>query len=121
MHELAIATELVRQVVAIANEHRAACVEEIVVECGQMRQIVPEALELSFSVAAEGTVAQGARLCLIEEVIVAVCRQCQHQFTPQVGDFMCPQCGQADARIVAGDQIILKSVVCQTDGEAAGL
>ena len=120
MHEMAIATELIRQVVAIADEHGATHVDEIVIECGQMRQIVPEALELSSSLAAEGTVAQGARLCLIEEKIVAVCRQCQHQFRPQVSDFVCPQCGQADARIVSGSQIILKSVVCQTDDGAAG-
>jgi len=88
-------------------------VDEVVVECGLMRQIVPEALELSFSIAAEGTVAQGARLCVIEANIIAVCRHCQHPFEPQISNFVCPQCAEADTRIVSGDSVILKSVVCQ--------
>ena len=93
-------------------------IEEIEVHIGAMRQIVPEALEMGFRAAAEGTLAANARLNIIEEKIAAVCRGCETRFMPDIDNYLCPQCGQADARIVAGNDIILRSVVCQTPEEA---
>jgi len=115
MHEMAIAMQLVDQVVAVAEAHRVRSVEEVVVEAGAMRQIVPDALELAFSVVAEGTVAQGAQLRLIEVKSVARCRKCECEFAPELDNYVCPECGQADTRIVAGNDIILKTVTGSED------
>ena len=114
---MAIATELVQQVTAIAEEHEATRIEGIVVECGVMRQVVPEALQLSFSLLVEGTIAEGAQLRLVEKEISAVCGQCESPYQPKLDNFMCPECGAADSRIVSGNEIILKSVICQTEDE----
>jgi hydrogenase nickel incorporation protein HypA/HybF len=119
MHELPIAMEIVRQVVEVAGQHGAEAVEEVEVQIGVLRQIVPEALEMSFTAAGEGTIAAGARLNIIEERIVGVCRTCDCMYMPAVDNFLCPRCGQADARIIAGNDIILRSVVCRTPEEVA--
>lgn len=119
MHELPIAIEIVRQAVEVAGKHEADRIEEVEVQVGAMRQIVSEALEMSFAAASEGTLAEGARLRVIEEKVVAVCRYCECLFLPEPDNFMCPRCGRADARIVAGNDIILKSVVCHAATEAA--
>jgi hydrogenase nickel incorporation protein HypA/HybF len=114
MHEMSIAIQMLDQVTALAAEHAATRVAEIEVVAGAMRQVVPEALELAFAAAAQGTVAAGAELRIVEEPMRAACRDCGCAFAAEIDNYLCPQCGRANARIVAGNDIILKSVVCET-------
>jgi len=114
MHEMAIATELLEQVLRVAAEHHATRVDEVQVEVGVMRQIVPEALTMAFAAAAEGTIAAGATLHIHEERAVAVCCQCECMFLPEIDRFVCPQCNRADARIISGNDIVLTSMTCET-------
>ena len=118
MHEMSIATGMLRTVLEVAAEHGATRVEEVEVELGAMRLVVPEALETAWEVLVEGTPAAGSRLKMVEVPIRATCRQCGRAYEAEVGSFACPACGQADVEIVTGDDIILKSVICRTGEEA---
>ena len=118
MHEMAIATGLLRQVLAAAEAHDVECVEEVHVTCGVLRLVVPEALRAAFEVLSEGTVAAGARLEVTVEPAKARCRRCGEVFGAGVSQFTCPSCGQADVDIVGGDDIVLTSIVCR-DGQGA--
>ena len=126
MHEMAIAEMLMAQVQAVAAHDHAVKVEQVDVELGQLRQVVPEALELAFAVVSQSTVAGGAKLVLTEKNIVAHCRDCDLDFPAELGVLQCPQCKLTNVNIVDGDDIILRSVVCrqeqpegqdQTEGE----
>ena len=119
MHEMSIATELLREVLAAAAPHAPARVTEVEVAAGEMQQIVPEALEAAWQSLAAGTPAEGAVLHLTETPIEACCRACGRRFQPRLTDFACPCCGQADVDIVAGRDIILTSLTCQTEDEPA--
>ena len=111
---MSIAVSLVDQLLELARQQRACRIEEVELETGVLQQVVPEALELAFKVASEGTVADGATLKLVEVPAVAECRPCGHRFEPAIDDYRCPRCERADVRIVAGNDIVLKTVVCQT-------
>jgi len=115
MHEMAIAASLVEHVLEVARQQRAVRVDDVELEVGVLQQVVPESLELAFTAAIAGTLAEGARLKLMETPARAVCRPCAREFDAAVDDYRCPQCGQADVRIVGGHDIILKTVVCQTE------
>ncbi len=119
MHEMSIAVDIIDSVLDAVSEHEPSCVEEVEVQIGVMRQVVPEALEMAFRAASEGTVVEGARLIVKEERVVAVCRQCDCLYLPEDEIYACPECGQADARIVAGNDMVLRSVVCQTEEDTA--
>jgi hydrogenase nickel incorporation protein HypA/HybF len=114
MHEMSIAMEMVTQLVELAERHQASRIVQVEVVAGAMRGVVPEALDLAFAAASEGTPAEGAELCVVEEKLQVVCNDCGFEFAPEPVSFLCPQCRQADVRIVAGNDIILKSVVCDT-------
>ena len=116
---MAIATELLQQVLAVAAEHGAGRVEEVTVRCGVLRQVVPEALETAFTVIARGTPADGAALKTEEEAAEARCRPCGRLFECRVDDYLCPACGQADVEFVRGHQILLTSVVCREHNGAS--
>lgn len=115
MHELSIAMEIIRQVSEIARQHHAERVDEIEVQVGAMRLVQEEALQMSFQAAREGTPAANARLIVTEEAVAAVCNLCGGRFAPELDNFICPTCGEANVRVVAGNDIILKSLVCQTN------
>lgn len=115
MHELSIATELLRQLEALAVEHNVERIESVTVRAGVMRQVVPEALEMAFCVVTQGTCAEGATLTLERVPLAAQCRECGFRFAPEMGAFCCPRCRRADVDILEGDDIILVSVTCQQE------
>lgn len=117
MHEMTIATSLLEHVLEIANRQRADRIEEIEVEVGVLQQVVPESLELAFAAVAAGTVAEGATLRLVAVPVEASCRHCRKRFRGNLDDYLCPHCRQADVDILAGRDIILKTVVCRTEAE----
>ncbi len=119
MHEMAIASALMDQLLRIAAENRATRISEVEVRCGVMRQVAPDALQLAYEALSDGTPAAGARLTVVEEGLVARCRTCNRPFAAAVDSFLCPDCGRADVEIVAGDDIVLQSVVCETERQAA--
>ena len=106
------------QLLRIADEQHAERIVDVEVCCGVMQQVVPEAMQMAFEALSEGTPAAGATLKITEEAMVANCRGCGASFAPQIDDFTCPRCGVADAELVAGRDIVLRTIVCETEDEA---
>ena len=117
MHEMSIATGLIEQVLRIAEANNAVRVDEIDLEVGFMRQVAPEAMEMAWEAVRIGTIAENAVLNLREIGISAECEKCGLVFQPGIDDFLCPKCRQANVRIVSGDDIILRSITCDTEEE----
>jgi len=116
MHEMAIAVEIVDCLLNVAEQHKATRIEQVEIEIGRMRQVVPEALEMAFSAAVAGTVAEGAVLKLMEIEVTAVCDDCGTTYSPDIEiSFACPSCGQANPRITAGDDIVVRNITCDVD------
>lgn len=110
---------LLDQIMAVAREHNAVRVDAVEVEVGILQQVVPEALEMAFAAAAEGTPAEGARLAIVERPARAECRACRQQFAAGVGHYLCPACQQADVTILEGNDVILSSITCEVDDSQA--
>ncbi len=115
MHEMSIAEGVLTAVLDAAGGCDARRVDRVELVVGQMRLVVPEALVMAWQVISEGTLAARSELAVIETPMEAQCRQCGRKFAPRIDNYLCPGCGQADVDIFAGDDIILKSVVCETD------
>lgn len=62
MHEMAIAMALIDQVEQAAREQKARCIAGISVAVGRLSGVDPDALRAVFELAAEETLAAGARL-----------------------------------------------------------
>ncbi len=114
MHEVAIATRVVEHVLEIARGQQAVHVETVELEVGTLQLVVPEALEMAFVACAHGTLLEGATLKLVGVRPQAECRTCAARYEPAVDNYRCPECGAADAMVVAGNDIVLKSVTLQT-------
>lgn len=119
MHEMAIAASMLDGVLRAAEQAGAARVTVVEVEVGAMRQVVPEALQAAWEAVRKETLAERAALKIEEIPAEAECRQCGRCFEPDIAwSFLCPQCNRADVRIVRGNDIVLKSVICETQSGA---
>lgn len=117
MHELAIAEAILKQVLSLAEQHQARKVQEVELIVGEMRLVVPESLEIAFAAVAKDTLAEGATLIQQVEKVQVECRQCGRRFSAREQDLRCPNCEQADVRMIEGRDIILKSVILDTEGD----
>ncbi len=116
---MAIAASVVEHVLEVARQAKALRVEAVELEIGALQLVVPEALELAFAAATQDTLAEGAQLKLTTVPGMAECRHCRLRFEPAIDNYLCPGCQQADVQLVAGNDIVLKSVVCETAEAAA--
>jgi hydrogenase nickel incorporation protein HypA/HybF len=116
---MSIAMSLIGQVLDVAARNNAQRIDEVVLEVGFMRQVVPEAMQMAWEAVTEDTPALGSVLTITEVPPEAECRKCRTRFVPRIDCFLCPGCGQADVEIITGDDIVLKSMSCEVDdGEA---
>ncbi len=117
MHELSIAAQLVDQVLAAAAANEATRVSIVQIDIGAMQLVVPEAMQVAFEASVEGTIAEGAVLEITEVAAIGRCRECGHEFAPQIGNYMCPECLKANTEIIQGRDVILASLECITNEE----
>ena len=119
MHEMSIAEQLLDTVLETATVNAAKSVTTIELEIGEMRLIVPDALELAFEVLTAGTIAEGARLKINEKKIVMVCGHCKARYNAEIGNYICPSCGRAEGRIEEGNEITITAIECDIEENGA--
>lgn len=110
MHEMSLVQSLMRQVLEVARENRLKRIDEVEVKTGALRQVVPEILREVFSLVAQGTIAEGAKLKIVEIKVSARCNLCLKVFEPKIDNFLCPDCQQADIKVLLGEEFVLTSV-----------
>jgi hydrogenase nickel incorporation protein HypA/HybF len=116
VHEMSIAVSMLEGVLRAAEQAGATRIEAVEVEVGAMQLVVPEALRVAWEAVRTGTLADGSILKIEEVPAQAECRGCGQLFEPDIQyGFLCPRCGQADVRVVGGNDIVLRSVTCQTE------
>jgi hydrogenase nickel incorporation protein HypA/HybF len=106
MHELAITQSVIE---AVCERAGARPVGSVRVRVGALTAVVPEAMRFCFELAAEGTVAEGARLDIERCPAVARCRSCGAEFGVPDLILLCV-CGSADVEVTAGRELEILSM-----------
>lgn len=117
MHELAVAEEIVA---IVADRTGGARAVRIVVEVGRLCAVVPDALRFCFDLATEGTIAEGARLEIVETPGLGRCRACGADVVLDRPFGRC-RCGGTDLEWLAGEELRIKDVEIarEEDGRCA--
>jgi hydrogenase nickel incorporation protein HypA/HybF len=101
---------ITQSVVEAVCEHAAGRrVRSVRVQVGALCAVVPDSMHFCFGLAAEGTVADGARLDLDVEPGSARCRTCGEEFVLPDLILLCP-CGSADVEVLAGRELRILSM-----------
>jgi hydrogenase nickel incorporation protein HypA/HybF len=106
MHELGI----VQEILAIVIEHsKGARVTRVVLEIGKLSAVLPDAVQFCFDLCCEGTVAEGAKLVIIETPGRARCRACAAEVVLERPFGRC-SCGNTDLEWLAGEELKIKEM-----------
>jgi hydrogenase nickel incorporation protein HypA/HybF len=110
MHEMSIAHSLVGIIEQEMLRHEVTRLIRVRVKYGRISAIVPEALQTAFEVMTMDSPLQGARLEVEEIPLVARCRECAREFSPE-GDLMimtCPYCSaEFGHEIISGKELYI--------------
>jgi hydrogenase nickel incorporation protein HypA/HybF len=107
VHELAIAESVVRIACAHAAGRRVRTVE---LKVGHLRQVVPSALEFSFTLVAEGTELEGAALVIEAVPAAGRCRACGADGPLPEFPLCCQVCGGFDVEVLQGEELLVDAL-----------
>lgn len=115
MHEFSIAEALLKGTLKVAEAYGSRPVEQVRVQMGRLRQIVPDILTYAFDVIAKDTLAEGAVLECREVTPWVRCKSCGTAFEPEDIFWVCPACETPGGEVLRGEELILESVVLKDD------
>src|SRR5579864_4124422 len=116
VHELSIAQSVVEIACRHAAERR---ITQVTVRIGHLRQVVPSALSFSFTIVAQGTPAEGAELVIEPVPALGLCRRCGAESRLEMFPLQCGACGAFDLRIVAGEELVVDSLLVEEAEDGA--
>lgn len=106
MHELGITQEILQVVGDKAGDRK---VKRIVLEIGKLSCVLPDAIRFCFDLCAEGTVAEGAELEILQPAGTGKCRLCGTEFPLEEVLGRCA-CGSTDIEWLAGEELRIKQM-----------
>ena len=110
MHELAITEAIVRSAVPKAQAAGAKRIITIRLKLGEFSDIVPSYIEHYLKYAAEGTIAEGAKIEVSRIPIRIRCRGCGAESEIARHVFSCPACGSEDIELTQGREYFIDSL-----------
>ena len=106
MHELGITHGIVE---AVTSQCRGARITRVVVEIGKLSGVMPDAVRFCFDACANGTLAEGATLEIIEPPGKARCLDCGKESSFEEPFGRC-SCGNALLQWPSGHELTVKEM-----------
>ncbi len=109
MHELSLCESLLEIIEEQAVVHRYRRVRTVWLEVGQFAGVECEALRFSFDVVMQGSLADGARLEIVDLPGRGWCFRCGEEVTLETSFDTCPQC-DGPVHITGGEEFRIKEL-----------
>ena len=111
MHEMGIATEIVRIVTeSIPADIVDPKVARINLKVGKLAAVVPQSLQFCFEMAAKDSPAEGAELHIEEIGVSARCNACGHLWEINEPAFQCPECNGGSLEMLTGRELDIDTI-----------
>lgn len=113
MHELALASEIVKNVSKLAVENEAMKVTALKLELGVMSGVEKEVFDFCFDMAAKNTILEGAKLSVDEIPLKVRCQKCFSLSYPEVFNIVCNKCQSNDVVVINGKELRILNMEVQ--------
>ena len=110
MHELSVTQSILNIALEHAGKANAKRIEDIHIVMGELSTNVDDSVQFYWNLIAKGTLAEDAKLHFRRVVAQMQCLNCNHVYHPEDGELLCPSCGNAGARIIAGEEFYVESI-----------
>lgn len=110
MHEMSLCESVLAIIDRTAQRQGFRRVTAVWLEIGALSGVEPEALRFCFDAVTQGSLAEGARLEIIDAPGEAWCASCECNVTVSQWYDACPRCGRHTLSFVSGDQMRIKEL-----------
>jgi len=110
MHEMSICESIVQTMKDLARTGGFRRVDAVWLEIGPLAGVELEALRFGFDLVTRGTLAEGARLEVVQPAADAWCTECMRTVPIRVRYDPCPDCGRYGLLVTSGDQMRIKEL-----------
>ena len=110
MHEMSLAEGVVQIVEDYARREHFRRVKAVWLEIGRLSGVEAEAMRFCFDAAARDTVAEGARLEIVELAGSAWCLHCSEAVAVAARYDPCPRCGGYQLQVTGGTEMRVKEL-----------
>ncbi|ADJ26696.1 hydrogenase nickel insertion protein HypA [Dehalogenimonas lykanthroporepellens BL-DC-9] len=117
MHEMAVTQSLLDIVIKEAEKAGAKKVNAVNLVIGELSGLVDDSVQFYFDFLTKDTIADGSRLVFRRVPARMKCRACEAEFSPEPDEWVCPQCDQWQAEVVAGKEFYIDSIEVDDDAD----
>jgi len=110
MHEMSLAESIVQLVEDAVRADGCTKVKTVWLEIGQLAAVEQEALRFCFDVVTNGSLAEGARLEIIETPGQGWCMKCEGNVAVTALHEPCPVCGSYQIQVTGGSEMRVKEL-----------
>lgn len=110
MHEMSLAEGVVQIVEDYARRESFRRVKTVWLEIGRLSGVETEAMRFCFEAATRGTVAESAKLEILETPGSAWCLQCSEPVAVAARYDPCPRCGGYQLQVTGGTEMRVKEL-----------
>lgn len=110
MHEMAICESILGIIKEQARTQNFARVERVCLEIGPFSGVEIEALKFGFDVVTRNSLAEGAKLEILEPPAEAWCMACAKAVPVRERFDACPDCGSHQLQITCGEELRIKEL-----------
>ncbi|ACZ62324.1 hydrogenase maturation nickel metallochaperone HypA [Dehalococcoides sp. THU3] len=119
MHELSITEELLKTIVAKAEEAKARKISRINLVIGEYAGVVEDSVKMCFDILSQDTMAKGALLEFKRIPAEFRCRLCGHTFPSGQHSLVCPKCQGWNAEVIAGNEFFIESIEVDDESQSS--
>ena len=113
MHELGIMRQIIKTVDEVKNEQSLKDVEAIVLQIGEMSDVVPKYIEQAWLTAKDNTDYENTTLSVEIVEARARCLDCSYEGSVKSFGFVCPECASQRLKIISGREFLIKEIVAK--------
>jgi len=110
MHEMSLAESVLQIIEESAKSQQFSRVRSVTLEIGVLAAVEPDAMRFCFDAVTRGSIADGARLEIIETPGEGRCAACGKTVAMQEQYGLCTECGSAYLQVVSGNRMRVKDL-----------
>jgi len=110
MHEFFVVQNVIRSVEEVLEKYPGKKVAKVVLLIGKFSGVEPELLKTALDFFKAGSVIKDAEVVIELEDLKIRCKSCGKESIKDKWDLSCPFCGSLDCEVIAGEEMLLKTL-----------
>ena len=110
MHELYATQAILEKAIQKAGEEKATRITNLYLVVGEISTYSDESVQFYWDQICKETIAENAKLHFRHVKAEMQCMACFTIYDPKEGEIICPNCGSAGAKILAGEEFFMEAL-----------